>query len=93
MTLFLSGIKSEIVENGQEAVDAVANRGERFDVIFMDHTMPIMVSLCLAPSSRIFERNRECGVSQCNASAIAVAVWNSQSPGWMQHFPCCNQAT
>lgn len=40
-------------------MDAVANRGERFDVIFMDHTMPIMVCTCitlLAVSYRVSMR-------------------------------------
>ena len=38
-----TGIKSTIAENGQEAVDVVMEMGHQFDIIFMDHTMPVMV--------------------------------------------------
>ena len=41
------GIRSDIAENGQEAVDAVLKKGDKYDVIFMDHTMPVMVSCFL----------------------------------------------
>ena len=39
-----TGIKSTIAENGQEAVDVVMQRGHLFDIIFIDHTIPIIVS-------------------------------------------------
>eukprot|EP00596_Hydrurales_sp_CCMP1899_P010132 CAMPEP_0119042986 /NCGR_PEP_ID=MMETSP1177-20130426/16320_1 /TAXON_ID=2985 /ORGANISM="Ochromonas sp, Strain CCMP1899" /LENGTH=564 /DNA_ID=CAMNT_0007010129 /DNA_START=1274 /DNA_END=2968 /DNA_ORIENTATION=+ len=35
-------ILSDIAENGLEAVKAVNEKGHEYDVIFMDHTMPIM---------------------------------------------------
>ena len=46
----LLGIRSDIAENGQEAVDAVLKKGDKYDVIFMDHTMPVMVSYILIMS-------------------------------------------
>lgn len=34
-----------VAENGREAVDLVKENVGRFDMIFMDNTMPVMVSL------------------------------------------------
>ena len=44
MVLMGRGIACEIAGNGQEAIDIINLRGETFDLIFMDHFMPIMVS-------------------------------------------------
>jgi CheY-like chemotaxis protein len=35
-------IVSDIAENGLEAIKAVVEKGHEYDIIFMDHTMPIM---------------------------------------------------
>lgn len=37
------GYSCVMAENGQEALDAVENTTDCFDIIFMDFTMPIMV--------------------------------------------------
>jgi CheY-like chemotaxis protein len=43
MLLTRQGISSELAHNGAEAVEAVKARGGLYDVIFMDHTMPVKV--------------------------------------------------
>ena len=55
-----TGIKSSIAENGQEAVDIVMLRGHLFDIIFMDHTMPIMVRTFTSTHARTHYVNITC---------------------------------
>ena len=38
-------LKEKIRRDCQEAVEAVLKKGDKYDVIFMDHTMPVMVSV------------------------------------------------
>ena len=45
MLLSRYDIDSELAHNGQEAVDAVRDHGDIFEVIFMDHTMPVKVRM------------------------------------------------
>jgi CheY-like chemotaxis protein len=44
MMLSKQGIKSAQAEDGQLGVDAVRDNPGRFDLIFMDFTMPVMVA-------------------------------------------------
>jgi CheY-like chemotaxis protein len=44
MLLAQHKIDCELAHNGQEAVDVMRDHGDIFEVIFMDHTMPVKVS-------------------------------------------------
>jgi CheY-like chemotaxis protein len=44
MLLKSRGVDSKVVVNGQLAVDAVTANTQKYDMIFMDFTMPVMVS-------------------------------------------------
>ena len=45
MVLSKRGIESEFAEDGQQGVDCIRENEGKFDMIFMDNTMPIMVSV------------------------------------------------
>ncbi|MCR4586131.1 MAG: response regulator [Lachnospiraceae bacterium] len=40
--LKLFGIEAQTVESGQDAIDRIAKKTQRYDLIFMDHMMPFM---------------------------------------------------
>ncbi|MCR5119820.1 MAG: response regulator [Lachnospiraceae bacterium] len=40
--LKIFGIEAQTVESGQDAIDRIAKKTQRFDLIFMDHMMPFM---------------------------------------------------
>ena len=47
LSMLLKGVKCvcDSAENGKAAVDKVAANLDKFEIIFMDYTMPVMVSL------------------------------------------------
>ena len=45
MLLHSRGLKCDVADNGLNAVEIVEDRGDIIDFVFMDFTMPIMVSL------------------------------------------------
>ena len=47
MLLHSRGLKCDVADNGLNAVEIVEDRGDIIDFVFMDFTMPIMVSLDL----------------------------------------------
>ena len=50
MLLHSRGLKCDVADNGLNAVEIVEDRGDIIDFVFMDFTMPIMVSLDLCTS-------------------------------------------
>ncbi|KAI9811682.1 MAG: hypothetical protein M1832_000716 [Thelocarpon impressellum] len=66
--------------NGQEAVEAVERRGEGFDLIFMDITMPVMDGLAATRAIRAMEQRRQTEQEWTGTPALIVALTGLSSP-------------
>ncbi|MEM9959572.1 MAG: ATP-binding protein [Pseudomonadota bacterium] len=68
------GCTTRLVKNGQEAVDAVA--AERFDVVLLDISMPVMDGLQAVTAMRA--RERELGIPRVPAIAATANAFDHQ---------------
>ena len=73
MALKTRNVTAVLVDDGQQAVDAVSAHPNRFDLIFMDNTMPIKVKL-------VYARMSVCMRVRANAVCCGYAVDITHSP-------------
>ncbi|MBI1362172.1 MAG: response regulator [Alphaproteobacteria bacterium] len=76
--LITLGVEADLVEDGQQAVDAASSR--RYDVIFMDGSMPVMDGF--TATKRIRAHEVEQGVTPSRIIALTAQVRGVDADAW-----------
>ncbi len=80
------GMEVELAVNGKEAVDAVAERPDYYDIVFMDIMMPVMNGLEAARAIRALDKGSDVPICAMTANAFADDIKQSLDAGMNAHL-------